>query len=34
MNQAELSEADEEIIIDTFDELVNDMIQTLRDQQA
>jgi hypothetical protein len=34
MNQAELSEADEDIIIDTFDELVNDMIKTLNDQQA
>ena len=34
MNQAELSEAEEDIIIDTFDGLVNDLIQSLKDQHA
>lgn len=34
MNQAELSEADEDTVIDAFDALVNDMIQTLKEQQS
>lgn len=34
MNQAELSEADEDIAIDTFDALVNDLIQTLKEEES
>ncbi len=34
MNQAELSETDEDIIIDTFDALVNDLIQTLKEEES
>jgi hypothetical protein len=33
MNQAELSEADEDVVIDTFDALVNDLIETYKDEQ-
>lgn len=34
MNLAELSEADEDIVIDTFDALVNDLIQTLNEEES
>jgi len=34
MNLAELSEADEDVVIDTFDALVNELIQTLNEEES
>lgn len=34
MDQAELSEADEEIVIDAFDALVNNMLKSIQELQA